>query len=175
MSGCERSVVRFHARNPEAAAGEIGAIGNPIVPVPRNAIVLTMEQLPGVGGRPNLLQAFESSDRTKFALRDPLPDRLSPLHGHFRLEVSGESAGTILRLLGELDLASSPALEEELDKVAGHASVVVDLRELQFIDSTGLSVLVKANQRASRNCRDALRAGRAQGMDRWTGCFGSRD
>lgn len=110
-----------------------------------------MEQLPGVGGRPNLLQAFESSDRTKFALRDPLPDRLSPLHGHFRLEVSGESAGTILRLLGELDLASSPALEEELDKVAGHASVVVDLRELQFIDSTGLSVLVKANQRASES------------------------
>ena len=51
-------------------------------------------------------------------------------------------------MLGELDLASSPALEEELDKVVGRRPVVVDLRELNFIDSTGLSVLVKANQRA---------------------------
>lgn len=51
---------------------------------------------------------------------------------------------------GELDLASSPALEEELDRVAasGTQLVIVDLRELEFMDSTGLSVLVRAHQRA---------------------------
>ncbi len=51
---------------------------------------------------------------------------------------------------GELDLASSPALEEELDRVvaSGAQLVIVDLRELEFMDSTGLSVLVRAHQRA---------------------------
>jgi len=56
----------------------------------------------------------------------------------------------VISVSGELDLASSPALEEELDRVAasGTGLVIVDLRELEFMDSTGLSVLVKAHQRA---------------------------
>ncbi len=56
----------------------------------------------------------------------------------------------MISVSGELDLASSPALEEELGRVAasGTELVIVDLRELEFMDSTGLSVLVKAHQRA---------------------------
>jgi anti-anti-sigma factor len=54
----------------------------------------------------------------------------------------------VLTLFGELDLASSPALEEELDRRVGTEAIVVDLRELEFIDSTGLSVLVRSHQRA---------------------------
>jgi anti-sigma B factor antagonist len=52
---------------------------------------------------------------------------------------------------GELDLASSAALEEELDRVdvLGVTHVIIDLRELEFMDSTGLSTLVKAHQRAA--------------------------
>ena len=51
---------------------------------------------------------------------------------------------------GELDLASSAALEDELVRVAesGVTQLVIDLRELEFMDSTGLSTLVKAHQRA---------------------------
>ncbi len=51
---------------------------------------------------------------------------------------------------GELDLASSPALEEALDRVFGSDSklVVLDLRTLDFMDSTGLSIIVKAHQTA---------------------------
>jgi anti-anti-sigma factor len=64
------------------------------------------------------------------------------------VEVRDQGRGTVLRLFGELDLASSPALEEELQKVSARQLIVVDLRELEFIDSTGLSVLVKAHQRA---------------------------
>ena len=60
----------------------------------------------------------------------------------------------MLRLFGELDLASSPVLEEELEKVSGHQLIVIDLRELEFIDSTGLSVLVKAHQRAKDQGRE---------------------
>jgi len=55
---------------------------------------------------------------------------------------------TVLVLKGELDVSTSAELERELDRLGGRDSVVVDLRELQFIDSTGLSVLVRAHQRA---------------------------
>jgi anti-sigma B factor antagonist len=56
----------------------------------------------------------------------------------------------VITVSGELDLASSAALEEELVRVAESDSeqVILDLRELEFMDSTGLSTLVKAHQRA---------------------------
>jgi anti-sigma B factor antagonist len=59
----------------------------------------------------------------------------------------------VIKVSGELDLASSPALEEELERAAtSDASlVVVDLRDLEFMDSTGLSVLVRAHQRAAES------------------------
>ena len=70
----------------------------------------------------------------------------------FRVEVRSDGRATVLAISGELDLASSPALESELDRVVdstGDGSMVIlDLRELEFMDSTGLSVLVKANQRS---------------------------
>jgi anti-sigma B factor antagonist len=66
----------------------------------------------------------------------------------FRVEVLDQSAGTVIALSGELDLASSPALEEAFERVfASDAdTLVVDLRKLDFMDSTGLSVIVKAHQ-----------------------------
>jgi anti-sigma B factor antagonist len=61
----------------------------------------------------------------------------------------------VISVSGELDLASSPALEEELDRVAHSDAkvVIVDLRNLEFMDSTGLSVLVRAHQRAEEDGR----------------------
>lgn len=56
-------------------------------------------------------------------------------------------------MTGELDLASSALLEEQLETVARSESVIVDLRKLEFIDSTGLSVLVKAHQEAQESGR----------------------
>ena len=52
----------------------------------------------------------------------------------------------MLRLFGELDVASSAALEDELSRV-GSPAVILDLRELEFIDSTALGILVKTHQR----------------------------
>jgi anti-sigma B factor antagonist len=71
------------------------------------------------------------------------------VQNHFRVEVRSEGPASVLTLSGELDLASSPALEQELDRAleAGTNQLIVDLRELEFMDSTGLSVLVKAHQR----------------------------
>ena len=56
---------------------------------------------------------------------------------------------------GELDLASSPVLEQRLDEVFSSDAplVILDLRELDFMDSTGLSVLIKAHQAAEERDR----------------------
>ena len=61
----------------------------------------------------------------------------------------------MIAMSGELDLASSPALQEELDRIASSQSqlLIIDLRELDFMDSTGLSVLVRAHQRAEEQGR----------------------
>ena len=56
----------------------------------------------------------------------------------------------VLGLQGELDLASAPQFESEIDspEVASCATVVVDLDDLQFIDSTGLRLIFSASARA---------------------------
>lgn len=81
--------------------------------------------------------------------------RLAPVQSHFRLEVRNEGRSTVISVSGELDLASSPALQEELDRVATSDSqmLIIDLRELDFMDSTGLSVLVRAHQRIEEQGR----------------------
>ena len=77
------------------------------------------------------------------------------MQSHFRLEVRSAGRATVIGVSGELDLASSPALEEELDRVAASDSemLIIDLRGLDFMDSTGLSVLVRAHQRAEEQGR----------------------
>jgi anti-sigma B factor antagonist len=77
------------------------------------------------------------------------------VQSHFRVEVHSEAQATVIAVSGELDLASSPALQEELDRVYGSESdlLIIDLRDLDFMDSTGLSVLVRAHQRAEQEGR----------------------
>jgi anti-sigma B factor antagonist len=74
------------------------------------------------------------------------------VQSEFRVEVRKEDGAIEIVVSGELDLASSPALEEELARAlkSESALVIVDLRELEFMDSTGLSVIVKAHQAAEQ-------------------------
>ena len=55
----------------------------------------------------------------------------------------------LIRGFGEIDMASAPLLEAELDEVLdlGPGSVAVDLTEVTFVDSTGLRVLLQARDR----------------------------
>ena len=80
-----------------------------------------------------------------------------------RLVLRSERDGDthILELLGELDIAGAPALDEELERVEATdaLSIVVDLRGLEFIDSTGLRLLVMAADRCRDNGRLALLRG----------------
>ncbi len=61
----------------------------------------------------------------------------------------------VLRVSGELDMASAPKLERELDAVESIRPelVTMDLRELAFIDSTGLRLLLRAAERAREEKR----------------------
>jgi len=74
---------------------------------------------------------------------------------NFRVEVRSEDGAPLLFVKGELDLASSPALEQELERVTADSPslIIIDLRELDFMDSTGLSVLIRAHQRAQEQGR----------------------
>lgn len=56
----------------------------------------------------------------------------------------------VLRLVGELDLAGAPLFQSEIDSedVGASAAVVLDLRELRFMDSTGLRVIFSAHARS---------------------------
>lgn len=55
-------------------------------------------------------------------------------------------SGPVVKVSGEVDIQTSPILEEHLQRVLGegHHSLVVDLSEVTFLDSTGLSVLINA-------------------------------
>lgn len=75
---------------------------------------------------------------------------VASVQNHFRVEMRREDVATVFSLRGELDLASSPTLEAALERADSSDTelVILDLSELRFMDSTGLSVLVKAQQRA---------------------------
>ena len=67
----------------------------------------------------------------------------------FSLSVSTEGDRSVIRVAGELDLATAPKLRAAvLDLLREQViHVEVDLAELGFIDSSGLSVLVGALKR----------------------------
>ena len=73
----------------------------------------------------------------------PIPEAFS-----VRTEPRGDAVVVIPT--GELDLATAPALEKALaDAFDGDsARVVLDLRELEFIDSSGLRTLLTARRRS---------------------------
>ncbi len=81
----------------------------------------------------------------------------------FQVDVTHETRATVVTVTGELDVASSRSLEHELDRLGDVELMVIDLRKLSFIDSTGLGVLVRAHQRAAeRQRRFALLPGTGQ-------------
>jgi anti-anti-sigma factor len=64
----------------------------------------------------------------------------------FWLETRKTAEGVVVSLFGELDLATVGQLQEELDRLSGAGrmcELVIDLRELDFLDSTGLRLLLQ--------------------------------
>ncbi len=78
-----------------------------------------------------------------------------PLPGQLVVESSTEDETSVLTLAGELDLASTPMLERELDAVesGGATKILIDLAGVGFMDSTGLQALLRARERAMTSDR----------------------
>lgn len=74
-----------------------------------------------------------------------------------QLDISTEETGDRVGLVlgGELDIASAPQLEALLAQAeaSGPSTIIVDLRGLDFMDSTGLRVIVSADARARETAR----------------------
>jgi anti-sigma B factor antagonist len=62
-----------------------------------------------------------------------------------KIDTVGHEDSLLLVVVGELDIATSPSLDEALARARATdaASIVVDLSAVSFIDSTGLHVLLR--------------------------------
>jgi anti-sigma B factor antagonist len=77
----------------------------------------------------------------------------------FGLTIEPLAGGAVrVALRGELDLEHAYTFDEELRRVEGERPpcVVLDLRGLSFLDSSGLARLLAANRRARRERRRLL-------------------
>lgn len=81
-----------------------------------------------------------------------MPDQ-SPPYRPFAISVvrSGDEVAVVA--VGELDLASADGLGEQVRDVlaAGSAQILLDLRQVDFIDSTGLRMLLSLRNDAKRH------------------------
>jgi anti-sigma B factor antagonist len=76
----------------------------------------------------------------------------------FNLVISREGDAARITVSGELDIGSADELDRAIRDVEESeiGAIVVDLSDLSFMDSTGLSVLLRASKRA-RGEGDRLR------------------
>lgn len=67
----------------------------------------------------------------------------------FDVEVTEGADATRVQVTGEVDLATSPRLREALDRAIGTGAETIrlDMAGVTFLDSSGISVLVDAQQR----------------------------
>ena len=78
--------------------------------------------------------------------------------GTLRVRAGDRAGETTIALIGELDLANARTLSAELERAEadGADSITIDMRELEFIDSTGIAVLVAAHRRLNQD-REGVR------------------
>jgi anti-sigma B factor antagonist len=71
------------------------------------------------------------------------------------VQTQNGSDQVLVSVQGEVDLATAPELEAVLEQALQGAAkqLVVDLREVGFLDSSGLSLLVRQDRRARRISR----------------------
>jgi anti-anti-sigma factor len=74
----------------------------------------------------------------------------------FRIDVHPERTVVRVAPAGELDIETAPALAAELQELrdSGFDCIVLDLRRLTFMDSTGIALLLAEDGCARRNGHD---------------------
>lgn len=72
------------------------------------------------------------------------------MHESATVSVQEEDAGRplVIRIAGEIDLSNAALVAQKIKEVEGSsANVLLDLEKLQFMDSTGLGVVVNLGKR----------------------------
>lgn len=89
---------------------------------------------------------------SRYTTRDP----------EFSVTTEPDGKGFILELYGELDVASAPLLEKQIKRLqwGGASRIVLDLSGLDFVDSSGLHVLIRAHRRCLDGQLTLLRGSR---------------
>ena len=83
------------------------------------------------------------------------------------IDTERRNGATHLVLAGELDIASAEGFDERLAAHEHEAPVLVlDLRRVEFIDSTGIRALIVADERARTNGRRLVVVRGSQAVDR---------
>jgi len=69
---------------------------------------------------------------------------VSPVVPHFELSEEPDSGAHVICLRGEIHVTTAPRFAEHLNEAieSGQTAVVLDMTGVEFIDSTGLSVLL---------------------------------
>jgi anti-sigma B factor antagonist len=104
----------------------------------------------------------------------------------FRVEAQSDGVLHTVSVFGELDQGTAPELRGALAGALGDSvgSVLVDLSDCNFIDSTGLSLLVEAKRKLADNERgfgvccpdaDVRRLLELTGIDQAVSLFDTRD
>jgi anti-sigma B factor antagonist len=73
-----------------------------------------------------------------------------PIPPPFRCETQRDGRRTLVRPIGELDIATVPEVDRQLQSLseAGDAHLVLDLRDVSFMDSSGLRLILAWRERA---------------------------
>ena len=88
-----------------------------------------------------------------------------PHHPEFSIDAAYDLERCVVRMQGELDLATCPELERALveAETTQVPRILLDLEELTFIDSCGLNVLLSSGRRSEAN-GDRLRMTHGKGQ-----------
>lgn len=96
----------------------------------------------------------------------------------FAVSMEGMDDGARIVVEGDVDIATVPRLRDALEQAlaSSPACVLIDLSEVEFVDSSGLRFLLRANQRAQRSgwsltvrrpAEPAMKAFEFTGADKW--------
>ena len=78
---------------------------------------------------------------------DPVPEGDAE-PAKLQIRVQNAHGPAVVRLAGEIDLSNAARLQDQLSLLVENGHVVVDLSEVTFIDSTGLSAFIVGHRRA---------------------------
>ena len=69
----------------------------------------------------------------------------------FETRTSWHAGAAVIEVVGEIDMTTAPEVAKSIDAVAAAANrVVIDLRPVDFLDSSGLSTLVRCRRDLDR-------------------------